>query len=125
MNAAWNIDVEPTTIVNCFQHFKIRTEEDMPLKQEIGDSPTNEEIIQGVMDVSVDDEQDPDDSSILPNVSPKEAFVVVDNLKNYLIQHEKNIPDLVYALLKVKTEIVFDSHAKNKQLTIDEYFSKE
>ncbi|MBA0850374.1 hypothetical protein Goshw_028815 [Gossypium schwendimanii] len=32
-----NIDVEPTTIANCFQHCKIRTEEDMPLKQEIGD----------------------------------------------------------------------------------------
>ncbi|MBA0676439.1 hypothetical protein Goari_017915 [Gossypium aridum] len=89
------------------------------------ESPTNEEIIQGVMDVSVDDEQDPDDSSILPNVSPKEAFVVVDTLTNYLIQHEKNIPDLVYALLKVKTEIVFDSHAKKKQLIINEYFSKE
>ncbi|MBA0606947.1 hypothetical protein Godav_019329, partial [Gossypium davidsonii] len=36
------------------------------------ESPTNEEIIQGVMDVSVEDEQDPDDSSILANVSPKE-----------------------------------------------------
>ncbi|MFQ6621716.1 hypothetical protein Gotur_001531 [Gossypium turneri] len=35
MNAAWNIDVEPTTIANCFQHCKIRSEEDMPLKQEI------------------------------------------------------------------------------------------
>ncbi|MBA0629192.1 hypothetical protein Godav_023786 [Gossypium davidsonii] len=66
-----------------------------------------------------------DDNSVLPHVSPKEAFLVVDTLKNYLIQHKKNIPDLVYALLKVKNETVFDSHAKKKQLTIDAYFSKQ
>ncbi|MBA0577380.1 hypothetical protein Golob_024124, partial [Gossypium lobatum] len=35
-------------------------------------SPTHEEIIQGVMDVLADDEQDPDDSRVLPHVSPKE-----------------------------------------------------
>ncbi|TYG61728.1 hypothetical protein ES288_D07G172100v1 [Gossypium darwinii] len=81
--------------------------------------PTDEEIIQGVMDVPIDDEQDPDDNIVLPHVSPKEAFLIVDILKNYLTQHEKNIPDLVYALLKVEDEIVYDSHAKNKQLTID------
>ncbi|MBA0718255.1 hypothetical protein Golax_006010, partial [Gossypium laxum] len=34
--------------------------------------PTDEEIIQRVMDVSADDKQDPDDSSVLPHVSPKE-----------------------------------------------------
>ncbi|MBA0618149.1 hypothetical protein Godav_027535 [Gossypium davidsonii] len=66
-----------------------------------------------------------DDSDVLSHVSPKETFLVVDTLKNYLIQYEKNIPDLVYAILKVKDEIVFDSHAKKKQLTIDAYFSKE
>ncbi|MBA0820613.1 hypothetical protein Gohar_028028 [Gossypium harknessii] len=87
--------------------------------------PTNEEIIQGVMDVPTDDEQDPDDNIVLPHVSPKEAFLTVDILKNYLIQHEKNIPDLVYAILKVEDEIVYDSHAKKKQLTIDAYFSNE
>ncbi|MBA0869222.1 hypothetical protein Goshw_024964, partial [Gossypium schwendimanii] len=76
------------------------------------ESPTDEEIIQGVMDVTIDDEQDRDDSSVLPHVSPKEAFLAVDTLKNYLIQHEKNILDLVYTLLKVKDEIAFDSHAK-------------
>ncbi|MBA0673442.1 hypothetical protein Goklo_024749 [Gossypium klotzschianum] len=54
------------------------------------------------MDVSANDEQDPDENSVLPHVSPKEAFLVVDTLKNYLIQHEKNILNLVYALLKVK-----------------------
>ncbi|KAG8474104.1 hypothetical protein CXB51_034161 [Gossypium anomalum] len=82
------------------------------------ESPTNEEIIQGVMDVPAED------NSVLPHFSLKEAFLTVDTLKNYLIQHEKNIPDLVYALLKVKDEIIFDSHAK-KELTIDAYFSKE
>ncbi|XP_040957925.1 uncharacterized protein [Gossypium hirsutum] len=142
-----NIDVKPTTIANCFRLCKIRSEEDMPLEQEIGDvedihklkevisdlhyrnaidveqilnypseneslikSPTDEEIIQGVMNVPTDD-----DNSVLPHVSPKEVFLVVDTLKNYLIQHKKNIPDLVYALLKVKNETVFDSHAKKKQ----------
>ncbi|MFQ6628964.1 hypothetical protein Gotur_007416, partial [Gossypium turneri] len=82
-------------------------------------SPMDEEIIQGVIDVPTDDEQDPDDSSVLPHVSPKEAFLAVDIVKNYLIKHENNITDLVFALLKVKDEIVFDSHAKKKQLTID------
>ncbi|MBA0577381.1 hypothetical protein Golob_024124, partial [Gossypium lobatum] len=47
-------------------------------------SPTHEEIIQGVMDVLADDEQDPDDSRVLPHVSPKEAFLAMDTLKNYL-----------------------------------------
>ncbi|MBA0852441.1 hypothetical protein Goshw_005385 [Gossypium schwendimanii] len=57
------------------------------------DSTLDEEIIQGVMDVPADDEQDPDESSVLPHVSPKKAFLGVDTLKNYLIQHEKNIID--------------------------------
>ncbi|KAB2090835.1 hypothetical protein ES319_A03G149400v1 [Gossypium barbadense] len=97
-----------------------------PSKNEsLMESPTDEEIIQGVMDVSADDEQDPSGSSLLPHVSPKEAFLVVDTLKNYLIQHDKNIPYLIYAFLKVKDEIEFDSHTKKKQLTIDEYFNKE
>ncbi|MBA0624831.1 hypothetical protein Godav_010116, partial [Gossypium davidsonii] len=49
------------------------------------ESPTDEEIIQGVIDVSADDKQDPDDSSVSSHVSPKKAFLVVDTLKNYLI----------------------------------------
>ncbi|MBA0689248.1 hypothetical protein Goari_006983 [Gossypium aridum] len=76
--------------------------------------PMDEEIIQRVMDVSADDKQDPDDSSVLPHVSPKEVFPAVDTLKNYLIRHEKNISDMVYAILKVKYEIMFDSHAEKK-----------
>ncbi|KAH1106351.1 hypothetical protein J1N35_010119 [Gossypium stocksii] len=154
--------MKPTIIANCFQHYKIQFDKDMPLEQEIGDvegihklkevisnlhyrnamdveqilncpseneslmeSPMDKEIIQRVMDVPTDNEQDLDDSSVLPHVSLKKAFLVVDTLKNYLIQHEKNIPDMVYALLKVKDKIVFDSHAKKKQLTIYTYFSKE
>ncbi|MBA0874232.1 hypothetical protein Goshw_013805 [Gossypium schwendimanii] len=66
------------------------------------ESPTDEEIIQGVMDVLADEEQDLDNSSVLSHVSPKEVFLAVDTLKNYLIKHKKNIPHLVYALLKVK-----------------------
>ncbi|MBA0618477.1 hypothetical protein Godav_027816 [Gossypium davidsonii] len=78
------------------------------------ESSMDEEIIQGVMDVPANDEQNLDGSGVLPHVFPKEAFLVVDTLKNYLIQHEKNIPDLIYSLLKVKDEIVFDLHAKKK-----------
>ncbi|MBA0653499.1 hypothetical protein Goklo_020665, partial [Gossypium klotzschianum] len=36
------------------------------------ESPTDEEIIQGVMDVLADDEQYSDDSDVLSHVSPKE-----------------------------------------------------
>ncbi|TYG52759.1 hypothetical protein ES288_D09G054600v1 [Gossypium darwinii] len=71
-----------------------------------------------VIPIKITKQQDPDDSSVLPHISPKEAFLAMDTLKNYLIQHKKNIPDLVYALLKVKDEIIFDSHAKKKQLII-------
>ncbi|MBA0715693.1 hypothetical protein Golax_014579, partial [Gossypium laxum] len=36
------------------------------------ESATDEEIIQGVMDVPADDEQYSDDSNVLSRVSPKE-----------------------------------------------------
>ncbi|MBA0778048.1 hypothetical protein Gotri_005978 [Gossypium trilobum] len=76
------MDVKPTTIANCFRHCKIRSEEDMPLnkklilnypseKEPLVESPIDEEIIQGVMDVPTDDEQDLDDSTVLPYVSSK------------------------------------------------------
>ncbi|MBA0566978.1 hypothetical protein Golob_011747 [Gossypium lobatum] len=42
------------------------------------ESPTDEEIIQGVIDVSADDKQDLDDSSVSSHVSPKKVFLVVD-----------------------------------------------
>ncbi|XP_022851306.1 CENP-B homolog protein 2-like, partial [Olea europaea var. sylvestris] len=67
------------------------------------ESPTDEKIIQSVMN-SNDDENDPelDDSSVVPNVSSKEAFQPIVTLNNYLLQHEQNIPEVVYALQKVK-----------------------
>ena len=40
------------------------------------ESPTNKEIIQGVMNTPTDD-HDPDDNSVLPSVSSKEAFQAV------------------------------------------------
>ncbi|MFQ6660854.1 hypothetical protein Gotur_029219 [Gossypium turneri] len=68
---------------NCPAHPKIlnyRSE-----NESLMESPADEEIIQGVMDVPADDEQDSNDSSVLPHVSPKKAFLAVDTLKNYLI----------------------------------------
>ncbi|MBA0613717.1 hypothetical protein Godav_014092 [Gossypium davidsonii] len=38
------------------------------------ESPTDEEIIQGVMDVSTDDEQDPDNSSLYHMFLQKRLF---------------------------------------------------
>ncbi|XP_022843299.1 ARS-binding protein 1-like [Olea europaea var. sylvestris] len=89
-------------------------------------SPTDEEIIQSVMN-SNDDENDPepDDSSVVPNVSSKEAFQAIVTLNKYLLQHEQNIPKVVYALQKVKDVVHFGLGGKKKQSTIDTYFQKE
>ncbi|XP_015578348.1 CENP-B homolog protein 2-like [Ricinus communis] len=145
INAAWNIDVKTTTIANCFKHCKLRSEEGMPLEQEIGDverihaleevisnlhyrnainieqilnypsenkalmeSPTNKKIIERVMGVPANDNQDLDDSNVLLHVSPKEAFLAVKTLKNYLFQHEKNIPlwSMLCKRLKMKLNLV-------------------
>ena len=38
------------------------------------ESPTDEEIIQGIMDTRANNHHDPDDSCALLNISPKEAF---------------------------------------------------
>ncbi|MBA0632267.1 hypothetical protein Godav_001047 [Gossypium davidsonii] len=63
---------------------------------------TGRKVLLIVDNCSAHPKQDPDNSSFLSHVSPKEVFLAVDTLKNYLIQHKKNIPHLVYALLKVK-----------------------
>ena len=91
------------------------------------ESAIDEEIIQSVMNTSNDDENnpDPDDSSVLPNVSSKKAFQAITILNNYLLQHEKNIPDVVYALQKVKDGLEFVLGAKKKQITLDAYFQKK
>ena len=91
------------------------------------ESPTDEEIIQSVMNTSNDDKNDldPDDSSVLPNVSSKVAFQAITTLNNYLLQHEKNILNVVYALQKVKNELEFVLGAKKKQVTLDANFQKK
>eukprot|EP00257_Ricinus_communis_P022182 XP_015581839.1 uncharacterized protein LOC107262167 [Ricinus communis] len=76
------------------------------------ESSTYEEIIEGVIDVPANDDQDPDDSDVLPHVYLKEAFLAVEILKNYLFQYEKNIQDVVYALQNIKNEIEFSSLVK-------------
>ncbi|XP_022851530.1 CENP-B homolog protein 2-like [Olea europaea var. sylvestris] len=125
-NTTWNFDVKTTTIANCFRHCKIRSEENNIPEPEVGELEENEEIIQSVMN-SNDDENnpEPDDSSVVPNVSSKEAFQAVVTLSNYLLQHEQNIPEVVYALQKVKDVVHFDLGGKKKQSTIDAYFQKE
>ncbi|MBA0648888.1 hypothetical protein Goklo_016522 [Gossypium klotzschianum] len=47
---------------------------DEEIIQGVMDSPTDEEIIQGVMDVSTDDEQDPDNSSLYHMFLQKRLF---------------------------------------------------
>ncbi|MBA0876929.1 hypothetical protein Goshw_007216, partial [Gossypium schwendimanii] len=55
---------------NCPAHPKILN---YPSENEsLMESLTDEEIIQGVMDVPANDEQDLNDSNVLPHVSPKE-----------------------------------------------------
>ena len=38
------------------------------------ESPTDQETIQGIMDTPTNDDYNPNDSCVLPNVSPKKAF---------------------------------------------------
>ncbi|XP_022895306.1 CENP-B homolog protein 1-like [Olea europaea var. sylvestris] len=90
------------------------------------ESPTDEEITQLVMN-SNDDENDPelDDSSVVSNVSSKDAFQAIVTLSNYLLQYEQIISKVVYALQKVKDVVHFGLSGKKKQSTIDAYFQKE
>ncbi|KAL6557420.1 hypothetical protein OROMI_017770 [Orobanche minor] len=50
--------------------------------------PTDDEIIESVLNDENDPE--PDDSSVTPNVSSKEAYQAVIALRNYFLQHEQN-----------------------------------
>ncbi|XP_022853130.1 uncharacterized protein LOC111374648 [Olea europaea var. sylvestris] len=90
------------------------------------ESPTDEEKIQLVMN-SNDNENDPepDNNSVVPNVSSKEAFQAIVALSNYLLQHEQNISKVVYALQKFKDGVHFDLGGKRKQSTINAYFQQE
>ncbi|XP_026417251.1 uncharacterized protein LOC113312729 [Papaver somniferum] len=84
------------------------------------ESPTNEEIIESVMN----DENDlePDDSSAIPNVSSKDSFQAMVTLKIYLLQHEQNIPELVQVLHKIKDAVHFCLGGRERQSTIDDFF---
>jgi len=83
--------------------------------------PTDEEIIDSVLN----DENDPelDDSGVTPNVSSKEAFQAVITLRNYLLQQEQNIPEVVFALEKVADVMHFGG--RKKQTTLDAFFVKK
>ncbi|KAL6521706.1 hypothetical protein OROGR_018275 [Orobanche gracilis] len=121
-NMAWKCDVKSTTILNCFRHCKIRSEEDNVFEEEVGDldedsrglsdvisnlryrslmdvkyflnypsdndtlmeSSTDEEIIQSVLN-NDDDENDENDSDVIPIVSSNEAFQALVTLNNYLL----------------------------------------
>ncbi|XP_055824313.1 uncharacterized protein LOC129892789 [Solanum dulcamara] len=71
------------------------------------ESPTKEEIIQSVMNNNDENDPEQDDSSIVSHVLSKETFQAMTTLSNYLVQHEQNILQIVFALLKVKDEINF------------------
>ena len=81
-----------------------------------------EEIIQGVMNTPTDDH--PDDSCVLQTVSSKEVFQAIVTLNNYLLQHEKKLPNVVYALQKIKDEVEFNLGTKKRQTTLDAYFER-
>lgn len=63
---------------------------------------TNKEIIQGLRDTSVDEDYDPDDSCVLPNVSIKEVLRAIITLKNYILHHKKNILNRACSTRKIK-----------------------
>ncbi|KAL6507398.1 hypothetical protein OROGR_023593 [Orobanche gracilis] len=65
------------------------------------ESPTNEEIIESVLN-NDDYENDDDDNDVTPIVSLNEAFQALLTFNNYLLQHEQNIPKIVKALQQVK-----------------------
>ncbi|TYG57284.1 hypothetical protein ES288_D08G130100v1 [Gossypium darwinii] len=107
------INLEKTNVLHAIHFINVawNIDEDMPLEQEIGDVEGIHKLKEVISDLHYRNVMDED--------------IIQGVMDNYLIQQEKNIPDLVYALLKAKDEIVFDSHAKKKQLTINAYFSKE
>ena len=84
------------------------------------ESPIDEEIIQGIMNTSADNDHDPYDSYSLPNV-----FQAVVTSNTYFIQQEKNTSHIVHSLQKIKDETEFDLKIKKKQTTLDAYFRKE
>lgn len=73
----------------------------------IMEKPIDEEITQGEMDTLNDDYHDLDYSCILSVDSPTQAFLTVVTLNHFFLQSEKHIPNMLYALQKIKDEIKF------------------
>ena len=85
------------------------------------DSPTDEEIIEAVLNDEANDPE-PDDSITIPQVSSREAFQAIVTIKNYLLQHDQNIPEVVHALHKIKDQMHFGGG--KKQSTLEAFFEK-
>ena len=64
--------------------------------------PTDKKIIHGIMDTSVDDDRDPDDDCVLPNVSANDAFQATVTLTNNFLQQEKRYTKCSACLAKNK-----------------------
>ena len=50
------------------------------------ESPTDQEIMQRVAETSADDDHDPHNGHVYPNVFTKEAFQATVTLTNYFLQ---------------------------------------
>ncbi|XP_074377758.1 uncharacterized protein LOC141719280 [Apium graveolens] len=85
------------------------------------DSPTDEEIIEAVLNDEANDPES-DDSITIPQVSSREAFQAIVTIKNYLLQHDQNIPEVVHALHKIKDQMHFGGG--KKQSTLEAFFEK-
>lgn len=71
-----------------------------------------------------DDDQDLDDSCILPTISPKEAFQATVILDNYLLQRENSLPNVMSALQNIKHRAESNLGTKKKQTNLETYFVK-
>lgn len=79
----------------------------------IMESLTDEEIIESIMNNENDPE--PDDTSVVPNVSSKDAFQAMVTFRNYFLQHEQNIPEIVQALHKIKDTVHFGLGGRKRE----------
>ncbi|XP_074364561.1 uncharacterized protein LOC141705551 [Apium graveolens] len=85
------------------------------------DSSKDEEIIEAVLDDEANDPE-PDDSITIPQVSSREVFQAIVTIKNYMLQHDQNIPEVVLALHKIKDQMNFGGG--KKQSTLEAFFEK-
>lgn len=85
----------------------------------------DEEVLQGVMDMPVNDDQDLDDSYVLLNVSSKEAFLEIETLK-ITCSNMRKIYQIWYVLqniLRIRLNLVH-RQIRNKWLYMH-IFTKE